>query len=140
MMNIESKYAKAFCEVNIIINSLTDDLYKKIPKKFIQLIQENMDENYKVTKQDLKKNGIMPETEAIISLIYRDFFCDEKTRINLINNDRLEIERYNKIFENNDNKSETVEMTVVKEKRWYQNLFHKIKKLILKMRGAKNER
>lgn len=136
-MNIESKYAKAFCEVNIIINSLTDDLYKKIPIKFIQLIQENMDENYKVTKQDLKKNGIMPETEAIISLIYRDFFCDEKTRINLINNDRLDIERYNKIFENDDNKSETVKMTVVKEKRWYQNLFHKIKKLILKMRGAK---
>lgn len=40
---MEDTLTQAFSEVYDILNHLPDELYDKIPKKFIDLIEENMD-------------------------------------------------------------------------------------------------
>ena len=143
MESMELRYAKAFCEVKLIIDSLTNELYEQIPESFLQMINDNQDRNYLITIEDLKNKGLMNETKAVVSLIYRDFFCDDETRSRLINEDKLELQKemdtYNQIFDkkikpviNEEDKSNTLELTVVKELKWYQKLFNKIKLIFRK--------
>ena len=92
MQNIETKemrYRKAFKEIYIIINDLSEELYSKIPKSFISLIKKNMDLEYNVFAEKLQQEGEMPETRAIMALIYRDYLCDEDTKKNLLEQERL---------------------------------------------------
>lgn len=105
------KYHRAFKEVYILINDLTPDLYLRIPKNFIEIIKNNMDESYDITLEELNTNGCMEETETLMSLIYRDFICSDELNKKLLEYDKQqierEIERYNNIFGNEDNDKET---------------------------------
>lgn len=98
------KYSRAFKETYLIINNLAEELYARIPKKFIKMIKENMSKEYIITLKELQQKGQMEETKIILSLIYRDFLCDEKTKEELIIQEQLKIqeeeEKINNIFGN----------------------------------------
>ena len=86
-------YREAFTEVNEILKYLSEDLLKKIPKEFIDNIKENMSTSY-VLKYDntkgINEQNLKQETRAILSVIYRDYICDEETKKEIIQKDRKE--------------------------------------------------
>ena len=100
------RYHKAFKEVYLFINDLSPELYARIPKNFINIVKENMDESYDITIEELNTNGMMEETETMMSLIFRDFICSDELNQKLLEYDKeqieREIERYNDMFDNDD--------------------------------------
>lgn len=143
MQNIETKetrYKKAFKEIYIIINDLSEELYSKIPKSFISLVKENMDLKYNVSLEKIEQKGEMPETKAIMALMYRDYLCDKETRDKLIEQEKAEItkeyEKYNNMFKNKENTIQeepktSNQLMVIEEKR-YIKIFNKIKNFFFK--------
>lgn len=88
---IEAIYMKALTEVYDIINHLEKEIYEKIPNSFISIVEENMDKNYKVNidyEAGINNQELLPDTRAILSLIYRKFVCNEDERIELERNDK----------------------------------------------------
>lgn len=143
-----ARYHKAFKEVYLLINDLSSELYVRIPKSFIKIIQENMDESYDISIEELNTQGMMEETETMMSLIFRDFICSDELNEKLIEYDNKqiekEIERYNNIFDNddendinkenenkeyNDNVEENHALVVVKEENIIIKILNKIKSI-----------
>lgn len=143
MQNIETKetrYKKAFKEIYIIINDLSEELYLKIPKSFIKLVKENMDLKYNVTLEKIEQEGEMPETKTIMALMYRDYLCDKETREKLIQQEKEDLveehEKYNDIFKNKQKNVEQEEpianQLMVIEEKWYTKILNKIKKFFFR--------
>lgn len=147
------RYHKAFKETYLLINDLSSDLYIKIPKSFIKIVKENMDESYDISLDKLNTEGMMEETEVLMSLIFRDFLCSEELNQKLIDYDnnqiKQELERYNNIF-GNENKGEKVlenteddlnkieedkSLMVVKEENIFIKIINKFKNVFRKNRG-----
>ena len=148
MSNINQKslkYHKAFKEVYILINDLSSELYIKIPKNFIKIIKDNMDKNYDVSLDKLHSEGTMEETDAVMSLVFRDFICPDELSKRLIEYDKKQIEeeidRYNNIFgnnekveydkENKEDKEDSVnnQLVVIKEETIFRKIINLIKSL-----------
>ncbi len=102
------EYKKALFEVYKILENTDKETREKIPKRFINFIKENMDENHEFKleeKKELINQNLMLETKQIIALIYRDYLCDEKERKELLENERNK-NKENKVEENNKNSYE----------------------------------
>ena len=119
MVNITKQ---TFSEVNDVLNHMDDELYNQIPKKFIKLIKNNMDENYKVSidySKGINNVDLSKETRLVLALIYRDYICDDNERKELIESEQHELrkieqelrEKYNpdNIFKKQKNKEENTE-------------------------------
>ena len=138
---MKEEYKKALVEV-----------VKKIPEKFMNYIKENkaVDYEFKVDKQKgLLEQDISEETKAILSLIYRDYFCDEEERQELIKKEREELikeeeekrkkynpddlfkkeERAHNISENENKQENTVALVKYENLKWYQKIYQKILKI-----------
>lgn len=84
------EYKQSLTELNTIIHYMDIEYLKKIPQKFIDFINENMDTNYEpnisknipINEQSLKK-----DTKVLLSLLYRDYWCDEERKLRLIKED-----------------------------------------------------
>ncbi len=148
-MTIE--YKRSLTELNTILNYMSIELIKKVPAKFINFISTNMDKEY---KPDINKNipiheqNISKDTKVLLSLMYRNYWCDEATKIELLHQDLLEKQKYEEklrekynvdnIFKNR-NKEIDIEETIVKEeihalteykeKNFIQKIFDKIKSI-----------
>ena len=141
---IDEIYKNAFKEVNIILENTEKDLYNKIPLKFMDFIKNNMNENY-TANIDLNKNidtqKLLPETEAILSLIYRSYWAnsEEKKQFNI--NDKIYLENLenekkkkykdiNQIFEERKNLNNIKldnELAVISKDGFFTKLIKKIK-------------
>ena len=92
------KYAKAYTEVIEIISHFPQKEYCKIPSEKIEFYKANMDKNYvfKVNPAiDLWKQNISKEANAIIIMLYKEYFATEEQKIKI-----------DKILENNQIKKE----------------------------------
>lgn len=145
-MTIE--YKRSLTELNSILNYMNVEHIKKIPTKFIDFINENMDSDYipnidknvPINQQNLKK-----DTKVLLSLIYRNYWCDKETKEKLLYQDLMDkkkfeqemLEKYNpdNIFKNNQIQKEEItmethtELIEYKEPKWYQKIFAKILRL-----------
>ena len=91
---------QAFTQVYDVINHMEIEMQEKIPKKFIDLIRENRDLDYKLNinyKEDIKKQ-LLKESKIILSLIYRDYLCSKEKKEKLLQLDLEEIRREEKIL------------------------------------------
>ena len=89
---MKEEYRRALVEVEAILKNTDDELVKKIPEKFMNYVRDNKANDYSFVVDENKgllEQDISEETKAILSLIYRDYFCDENERQELI---RLEKE------------------------------------------------
>ena len=78
---ISNEYKNAFKEVYEILQNTEDELLEKIPSKFIDFLQKNMNTQYITnidTKIDIDKQKLLPETEAILALIYRSYWVSNE--------------------------------------------------------------
>ena len=143
-------YREAFTEVNEILKYLSEDLLKKIPKEFIDNIKENMSTSY-ILKYDntkgINEQNLKQETRAILSVIYRDYICDENIKKEIIQKDRKEwfdletkkehgnIDVFPQKPIKNLNTKENEALQVVKKQNIIIKIIEKIKIMWRKIRG-----
>ena len=91
---INNIYANAYTEVLIVLNNLVKDDYNKIPKEYINYLEDNCNKNY-VFKYDKSKKfieqNLLEETKYILFGIFEKFGVTEKQK-SIINKFKLDYE------------------------------------------------
>ena len=150
------EYKQSLTELITIIHYMNIEYLNKLPQKFINFINDNMDSAYKpnisknipINEQPLKK-----DTKVLLSLLYRNYWCDDETKYELIKDDLLAKDIYEKELRekyNPDNlfrnKTEQIGNTSAsqvqgrssslveyKEQTWYQKIFDNIRKFFINL-------
>ena len=137
-------YERALREVNDVLENMDEKYTKKISAEFINMMIKNMDLSYDfkydITKP-LEEQNLSEEAKTILSIIYLRYFCDENEKIDIIKQmkendlefENISKEKYNpdKIFNKKSNIKIETELPK-KNKKWYQKIFEKLKKLLKK--------
>lgn len=116
---IDNLYINAFKEVYEILQNTNTELVKKIPPKFMEFLQNNMNVDYQTninTNIDIDKQVLLPETEDILALIYRSYWATDEEKQEFSNKDKLELKE---IEENK--KSHCKDITEIFEKKEHIN-------------------
>lgn len=132
-------YNKAFKELSEIIKFFPKDEYRKIPKSFIDFIEENMDSSYEYEVKhidDFQNQEMLEETKILLSIVYRDFIASKEERKQIIKKEKNELlqeekrirEKYNpdNLFKNKVAKVETIQNSVAMVE-YKESIFTKIK-------------
>ena len=139
-------YHKAFKELSEIIKFFPENEYKKIPKSFIDFIEENMDNSYEYKIKhidDFQNQKMLNETKILLSIVYRDFIASSEEQKQIIKMEKLELlqeenrvrEKYNpdNLFKNRTiNRMENVqqEQALVEYKEpFFKRIINKIRNL-----------
>lgn len=102
---IEHRYKNAFKEVFDILKNTEEELRSKIPTKFVQFIESNMNREYETNIQTdigIDKQVLLKETEAVLSLIYRSYWATDIEKIEYMKKDKQELK------ENEENKRQQI--------------------------------
>ncbi len=113
---VDNAYKNAFKEVYEILQNTDDELVNKVPKKFVAFLKDNMNVEYQTSidkNVDIDKQLLLPETEDILSLIYRSYWATEEERIEIYNKDKKEL---TEIEENKKNKYKDINDIFAKRK------------------------
>lgn len=84
MENIE--YSNSLYQISEILKYMNPDLKVRIPKKFISYFENNKSKNFNWTIDKtlpLEKQDLLPKTKEILTVLYRDFICDDRERVKL---------------------------------------------------------
>lgn len=149
---------KAYTEVYKLIEILPEELKKKIPEDFIDVIKNNMDTSYKfeIDTENIEEIDLLEDTEKILSVIYTDYLATEEERRIIKNKEKISLlkkeqkkkkqfkENYNDTYYNfpketsySNNKRVTEEkddnklINLTKDK-WYQKFIKMIRNIIKK--------
>lgn len=88
-----NNYSDAFTEVYEILRHLEKTEYKKIPNKVIHAIFKNRNTQYSYKLEDdieLRKQGMLPETKAILFNLFRDYLSTTEQKEKIIRMQREE--------------------------------------------------
>ncbi len=80
-------FPKAYREVYEILKYIPKENFEKIPKDFLEVIENNMDKTYYYKIDETKsfeEQEILKETKAIISIIYQDYWATDDRQQELI--------------------------------------------------------
>lgn len=140
---VDKRYQYALKQINDILENTEEELVNQIPKQVKEFIQKNMDKNYKSKIQkdkDLDKQELLPETEDILSLFYRNYWATEEEKIEFYKKDEIEWQEemkkqeeqdIEKILEKRKNRIQASntkkQLTVVEEKSILKKILDKIK-------------
>ena len=144
MENIE--YSNSLYQINEILKYVTPNLKARIPKKVSSYIENNKskDFNWKIDKtMPLEKQNLLPTTKEILTVLYKDYICDDLERVELekiLNNNEIKYqeelrEKYNpdNIFKNKTKEvvdtiteNESTSVTTYKES-FFSKIINKIK-------------
>ena len=148
---ITKEFAEASAEINEILKYLPEEYVEKIPKKLRDFFKEIESKEYKTNidpYKPLDEQDLKPKTNTLITVLYRNYWCNEEERAELdkilIENDKKyeeELrEKYNpdNIFKKKDKDEEIKEveetsLAVYNNKMWYQKAFEFISNIFKKM-------
>ena len=80
---MNNPYARAYTEVLEILSHFSEEEYEKIPKEKIDFYEKNKDKNYKFNinpNVELSEQNISKEANAILVLLFRDYFATDKQK------------------------------------------------------------
>ena len=139
---MENDYKKAFAEVQEVLENSEPEILAKIPANFITFLQGNKDNEYNVNIDFNNENWeetVLPETQAIIALIYRDYISSPEERERLLREEKDEQikiekelrEKYNpdNIFNKESKQEEYIndtQLSNIVNLPWYKKVFNKI--------------
>lgn len=142
-----NKTSQAFSEVYDILNHLEEELYNKIPTKFIAFLEDNMDREYIPNisySKDISEQPLLRETKVILSIVYRKYICSDEMKEKLKQEDyqayKYEQELSNRNYEITFPKSN--EKTAKDQKKeininvpelqlkWYEKILRKIRNIL----------
>lgn len=144
---VATNYKNAFKEVYVILDSLVEEDYKKIPPELIETIYQNMNQDYKYEldeEQELSTQKMLPETKAILFNIFRDYLSTEEQKQKIIRmqkeerqkNELKKKEQYNTdVFANkektNNSEIQKEPVSLIKYKESiFKKIINKIKKFL----------
>lgn len=145
-------YSEAAVEVLDILEHTKKEDVNKIPKKFIEFLENNKSKTY-ISNLDhtktIKEMNLKPKTQALLGLIYLKYWANEEEKIefrkkaqaNESNYQKELNEKYNpdNLFKNknavNIEKNETIQQTSlveIKKEKIMQKIISKIKEMFKK--------
>ena len=138
---ITEEFKEAAAEIDEIIGYLPQEQVEKIPAKLREFFSKVKKEDY-VSKIDpyklLDEQDLLPKTEILLTVLYRNYWCNEEERAELdkilIENDKKyeeeQREKYNpdNIFKKKEKDEEIKEveetsLAVYDNRVWYQKAF-----------------
>lgn len=141
-------YSEAAVEVLDILKHTREEDVNKIPRKFIEFLENNKSETYIADldhTKTIKEMELKPKTQALLGLIYLKYWADEegkrafkkKAKENEIKYQEELREKYNtdNLFKN---KKETIIDENIKQEMALQTVRHEtfIQKIINKIKGV----
>lgn len=93
-------YLNSLYELSEIIKNLSDKIKAKIPADVIDYIENNKSQNYVWNYEPnipLNEQNMLPETEELLTAIYRDYICSDEEK-EVINNILIDNENYLKEY------------------------------------------
>ena len=144
---IDNLYKNAFKEVYEILQNTDIELVEKIPKTFIEFLQNNMNTSYQTNIDksiDIDKQVLLAETEDILALIYRSYWATPKELLEFSSKDNQELKQFeekqkdqykdvSEIFEKRKKINKVIldnSLMVIPKENFIQKLFKKILKLL----------
>ena len=91
---IESKYMKAFSEIDTILSNTDQKLVEKIPYEIREYIKENQDEKYVFILSSyipLENHILMDETKNILALFDLLYWSTDKEKVKFLNDNKKNI-------------------------------------------------
>lgn len=140
---VELRYRNAFKEVDEILKYTDINLVNKIPKKFIDFLRANMNNEYEFNVQEglhLNKQKLSEEANNILALIYRDYWATEEEKEEFRKKDeeerKLNEEKLEHIFDRKDNEQieekKNNQLIKIEHESFIKRLFSKIKRFFWK--------
>ena len=142
---IDEIYRNSFKEVYDILENTENELVVKIPIKFMNFLKDNMNVNFKTNinmDEEIDKQCLSKETEAILSLIYRSYWATDEEKKEFSIKDKqeyIEIEKKKKeqfegkdiyqIFEERKNINKFAidnNLMVIKKENFIKKFFNKL--------------
>lgn len=139
---MENNYRQALTEVLEVLNHSEKELIKKLPKKFITFILENIDKNY-IPNIDFTLADwdvyLKPESHAMLAYIYKEYFTTVEEKDSLLTDKEL-IKKgeemltkcgVDELFQNSVQQAPTTSTAPIeiKIKPWYKRAFEKLLQL-----------
>ncbi len=146
-MTLDTEIKKAYSEVYEILKLVDKEYFDKIPKKFVEFLEREKDNNYIPNINEnipLEEQKLLNDTINILAMIKLDYWCsseEEKSELLKLLNENEKTyqeninEKYNleNIFEKTTNR-EIKALVEVKEKKWYEKFWDMFRN-IFKKRG-----
>ena len=92
---MDDKYNLACTEILEVLKYLPEEDLKKIPQKEIDFFEKNKDKNYVFKFNEnlpFEEQSLLPETQAIIVKLYKDYFYSNKTENEYVEANNTNIE------------------------------------------------
>lgn len=146
-MTLDAEIKRTYSEVYEILKLVDKEYFDKIPKKFVEFLEREKDNNYIPNINEnipLEEQKLLNDTINILAMIKLDYWCsseEEKSELlKLLNENEKKHreninEKYNpeNIFEKTTNR-ENKDLVEVKEKKWHEKFWDMFRN-ILKKRG-----
>ena len=113
---IDKLYKNAFKEVYEILQNTDTELVEKIPSKFTEFLQSNMNTDYQTNidnNTNINEQVLLPETESIFALIYRSYWATDEEKQKFYIKDKQELK---KVEENKKKQYEDISQIFEKRK------------------------
>lgn len=132
---VDVKYRNALAEVHQILRYTEEELVCQIPKSVKKFILENRNKNYLtsiVENKSLEEQEVLPETQAILALFYRNYWASEEEKQEFEKQDTIELEKeqkkVNEIFKKEEKEviQNTTAVALIHAETWYQKVWKKI--------------
>ena len=124
-------YKIAFSEVLVIINNMHPENKKRIPKKFMDFLEESRYKDYNPSQEDINlenEKNLKKETRVILAIIYKKYFSN----VDLDPYKKKE-DKMNDIFSGKENVSIS---NVNKYSKFLYEVTNKLKRLISRVFGV----
>lgn len=141
-MNINVETKKAYTEVVRVLNSLSDNDYRKIPEDVMLTLEKNMDTEYEYDvdlSKPLTEWKISIKAQTILAIIFRDYLATQKQKEKILNFEKTKINEFEEekrkkydpdnIFEKKETQKEKVEEVSLIEQK--ESFWKKIIKKVL---------
>lgn len=80
---VTKELSEAAVEFNTILKYTSEEIKRKIPKKFLDFLTSIQSHTYKFEYDKTKKlneQNLKSKTRGLIALVYKDYICDENKR------------------------------------------------------------
>lgn len=94
---MKKNYKDALVEVNEVLKYTDTNLVNKIPLTFKNFIKDNMSNDYSFSINNSEETIFKKETQTILSLIYRNYFCSKEEKAYLLECEKQEKRKYNNV-------------------------------------------
>ena len=144
---INEIYANAYQEVIEVLKYTKREDLIKIPKFKIDLYKKymNKNNNFKIDKnKPLEEQNLSNEAKAILANLFKDYWATDYEKQRIEEKEKYDLEQISKekysvdnlfkkkeVNQENDSNDDT-NLEVIKEEKWYNKLFNKIKNLFHK--------